>query len=244
MSTTTTAPARRILLIAANPATSPITGWPIGVWAAELTHPWLAFTEAGYAVTLASPAGGRVDIDAFSDPQHESGYSSHDLISRGFLSSPTHAALLTRTPALAALDPASFDAIFVCGGQAPMVTFPTDRALHDFLTRAWEAGKVLALVCHGTCLLLTLRDGTGRLLADDRTWTGFSNDEERAAEAAVGGKLQPFWIETEARRNPATRFVTHRAFEPFAVRDGRLITGQQQNSGRAAADLVIAALGR
>ena len=32
-------------------------------------------------------------------------------------------------------------------------------------------------------------------------------------------------------------------FKPFAVRDGNLITGQQQYSGAAAARLVIEALG-
>ena len=45
-----TNPARRkrVMLIAANAATSPVTGWPVGFWWAELTHPWWAFTEAGY----------------------------------------------------------------------------------------------------------------------------------------------------------------------------------------------------
>jgi putative intracellular protease/amidase len=33
-------------------------------------------------------------------------------------------------------------------------------------------------------------------------------------------------------------------FKPFAVRDGSLITGQQQYSGAAAAELVVEALGR
>ena len=48
----------KILLIAANPAISTQTGWPIGVWAAELTHPWLEFINAGYEVVIASPDGG------------------------------------------------------------------------------------------------------------------------------------------------------------------------------------------
>ncbi len=49
--------AKRILLIAANPAVSPTTGWPIGFWAAELTHPYWAFTEAGYQVDSARVEG-------------------------------------------------------------------------------------------------------------------------------------------------------------------------------------------
>lgn len=241
---TTSTPTKRILMIAANPAVSPVTGWPIGFWAAELTHPWLAFTEAGYAVDLASPQGGAIEVDGFSDPRHDSGYSAHDLVSLGFLSSPKHAALLQTTLALESVDPGAYDAVFVCGGQAPMVTFIDNQGLHAFLVRAWEAGKVLALVCHGTCVLLKLCTADGRLLVEGKTWTGFANSEEQFAEQAVGGKLQPFWIETEARKLSGTNFIVHKAFEPFAVRDGRLITGQQQNSGAAVARLVVEALGR
>ena len=88
------AASRRILFVAANPAVSPTTGWPIGFWAAELVHPWWEFTEAGYECDIASPDGGDLAIDGYSDPRHESGYSAHDLLSLGFLSSPAHAALL------------------------------------------------------------------------------------------------------------------------------------------------------
>jgi len=60
----------------------------------------------------------------------------------------------------------------------------------------------------------------------------------------VGKRIQPFWIEDEAKRLPETNFIVAGMFKPFAVRDGNLITGQQQYSGTAAADLVVEALGR
>lgn len=231
-------------MIVANPAVSPVTGWPVGFWAAELTHPWLEFVKAGYAVELASPAGGRTQVDGYSDPRDPSGYSANDIISLGVLSHPHMAAMLEKTRALADVKPTDFEAVFVCGGQSPMVTFVENSALHRFLVAAYEAGKVTALVCHGTCVLLKLRTGEGKLLVEGRTWTGFANSEEQFAEKAVGRKIQPFWIETEAKKIPGTNFITHNAFEEFAVRDGRLITGQQQNSGAAVARLVIEALGK
>lgn len=231
-------------MIVANPAVSPVTGWPIGFWAAELTHPWVEFVDAGYDVALASPEGGKVTVDSYSDPRDPSGYSANDIISLGVLSHPYMAKMLEATTPLSAVKLEDFDAIFVCGGQSPMVTFIDHGPLHAFLIRAYESGKVVALVCHGTCVLLKLRTSDGKLLVEGKTWTGFANSEERFAEQAVGGKIQPFWIETEARKLTGTNFVTHNAFESFAVRDGRLITGQQQNSGRAAAKLVIEALGR
>lgn len=234
---------KRILMIAANAAVSPTTGWPIGCWIAELSHPWFAFTEKGYHVDIVSPEGGDLQIDGFSDPRHESGYSAHDILSLGFLTSPTHAALLQHTTKLDDADLASYDAIFVVGGQSPMVTFRGNMALQQSIRNAWEGGKVVAIVCHATCLLLetTLSDGT--LLAQGKTWTGFADAEEAYADAFVGQRIQPFWIETEARKIDGTNFITGGMFKPFAVRDGRLITGQQQYSGTAAAELVIEALG-
>jgi putative intracellular protease/amidase len=77
-----------------------------------------------------------------------------------------------------------------------------------------------------------------------RTWTGFANSEEKYADAFVGKRIQPFWIEDEARRIEETNFVVDQMFREFAVRDGLLVTGQQQYSGAAAARLVIEALGR
>lgn len=230
-------------MIVANPAISPVTGWPVGFWAAELTHPWLEFAHAGYDLALASPQGGKVVVDSYSDPRDASGYSANDVVSMGVLSTPKMAAMFEATMPLAAAKLADYDAIFVCGGQSPMVTFIDHAPLHAFIAQAYEAGKVVALVCHGTCVLLKVRTSDGKLLVEGKTWTGFANSEERFAEQAVGGKIQPFWIETEAKKIPGTNFITHNAFEEFAVRDGRLITGQQQHSGAAAARLVIAALG-
>jgi putative intracellular protease/amidase len=54
--------------------------------------------------------------------------------------------------------------------------------------------------------------------------------------------VMPFRIEDEAKKLKAN-FITGGLFKPFAVRDGRLITGQQQYSGREAARLVVEALG-
>ena len=84
---------KRVLLVAANAATSPVTGWPVGFWWSELTHPWWTFREAGYEVEIRSPDGGDLQGDGFSDPEHESGYSADDLLSLGFKKSAKHAAL-------------------------------------------------------------------------------------------------------------------------------------------------------
>ncbi len=235
---------RRVLMVVANPSTSPTTGWPVGFWWAELTHPYWTFLEAGYEVEIRSLEGGAVEADGFSDPEHDSGYSADDLLSLGFKHSPTHAALLSDTASIAEVDVDRYDAIFLVGGQSPMVTFVEHQGLHALVAGFYEAGKVTALVCHATCVLLRARGSDGSLLVDGKTWTGFADDEERVADAAVGQKIQPFWIEQEARRIEGTNFTVGPAFREHAIRDGRLVTGQQQNSGAAVARLVIEAVGR
>ncbi|MGE5210263.1 MAG: type 1 glutamine amidotransferase domain-containing protein [Acidobacteriota bacterium] len=234
---------KRVLVVAANPSTSTQTGWPIGFWWAELSHPYWEFTEHGYEVTIVSPDGGALVADGFSDPEDASGYSAHDLISLGFKHSPTHAALLENTARLGDTDLDSFDAVFLVGGQSPMYTFRDNPDVHAAVRHFFEAGKPTAIVCHATSVLLDARTSDGELIVNDRTWTGFANSEEAFADEFVGQKIQPYWIEEEAGKLPGTNFIVSSMFKPFAVRDGNLITGQQQYSGTAAARLVIEALG-
>ena len=235
---------KRVLVVAANPSTSTVTEWPVGFWWAELTHPYWAFTEAGYEVEIRSPAGGALVADAFSDPEDDSGYAADDIVSLGFKKSPRHFGLLQDTKSIADVEPAHYDAIFLTGGQSPMFTFRGNGQLQRLVAAFYEAGKVTAAVCHATCVLLETKLSSGELLVQGKTWTGFADAEERFADEYVGRRIQPFWIEDEARKLAATNFVVDQAFREFAVRDGLLVTGQQQFSGAAAARLVIEALGR
>lgn len=235
---------KRILILASNPAVSDQTGWPIGFWWSELTHPYWEFTQAGYTVDIASPDGGELRADSWSDPRDESGYSAEDLLSLGFLTSPSHAALVANTPRLAEVAIEDYAALVVIGGQGPMYTFVDDERVHALIAGFHEAGKITAVLCHGTAALLKTRLPDGSLLVTGKTWTGFANSEEDYADAYVGQRIQPFRIEDEARAVPDTNFVVAGRFRPHAVRDGLLITGQQQYSGAAVARLVIEALGR
>jgi putative intracellular protease/amidase len=238
----TTVARPRILMVVANPTTSSTTGWPVGFWAAELFHPLYEFTKARFDVTIASPQGGKVEVDAMSDPRDESRWSADDVISLGYLHTPEVLAQLEDTARLGELDLDAFAAIVVCGGQGPMFQFRDDPELQRTIAAFYEAEKPTALLCHGTCALLDVRLTDGSYLIDGRTMTGFANVEEDFSDAAVGTTVMPFRIEDEARRRGAN-FVQAGLFKAFAVRDGRLITGQQQYSGEKVARLVIEALG-
>jgi putative intracellular protease/amidase len=235
---------KRVLLIAPNPAVSERTGSPVGFWWSELTHPYWELGQHGYEIDVASPDGGALEADSWSDPRDKSGYSMHDLISLGFINSPEHAKLTEHSKPLADIEVGDFDAALLVGGQAPMYTFFNDERVHALVSSFYEAGKVTAVLCHATCVLLKTRLSDGRLLVHGRTWTGFANSEEQYADDYVNQRIQPFWIEDEAKKLDNTNFIVDGRFKPHAVRDGNLITGQQQYSGTAAARLIVEALGQ
>lgn len=239
------APAKgKILMVASSPSVSAQTGWPIGFWAAELTHPLRVFQEAGYEIELVSTEGGRLMMDGYSDPTDPSGYSAHDVISLGYMQQPWFHDLLASTRKLSEVRPDDYDAIFLVGGQGPMYTYRGNAELQRLFTQFYEAGKPSAAVCHSTTLLLEARKSDGALLVDGKTWTGFADAEEDFADNAVGMKIQPYRIEEEARKLPNTTFKVAAPFASYAIADGNLITGQQQNSGAAAAELVVEMLSR
>lgn len=241
---------KRVAIVIANPATSTTTGWPVGFWWSELTHPYHSFTEKGYEVEVFSPQGGKCEADGMSDPNDASGYSASDLITQGFIHTPRLRALVDDTRKVDDLDVAKFDAIVVAGGQAPMFTFETATGLHTKFVEFFTAGKVAAALCHGVAILRHAKLPNGEFLAKGRTVTGFANVEEDFADNAVWGmnllprntRVMPWRIEDELRKLGAN-YVQAGLWRSFAVRDGNLVTGQQNFSGAETANLVIRALG-
>jgi len=234
----------KILMVASSPSTSKQTGWPIGFWAAELTHPMRVFQEAGYEIELVSTEGGKLMMDGYSNPTDASGYSAHDVVSLGYLQKPEFNAMLENTKKLTEVKQSDYAAIFLVGGQGPMYTFRGNKELEKLFVSFYEAGKPASAVCHSTTLLLEAKKSNGELLVKGKTWTGFSDVEEDFADQAVGQRIQPYRIETEAKKIQGTTFKVAAPFSSYAIQDGNLITGQQQNSGAAAAELVIELLNK
>ena len=241
---------KRVAIVIFNPATSTTSGWPVGFWWSELTHPYFAFDERGYEVEIFSPNGGKCEADAMSDPRDPSGYSSSDLISMGFIATPKLAAFVDNTKKLADLDVSKFDAIVVAGGQAPMFTMEKAVDLHEKFIEFYESGKIACALCHGTAILRYAKLSSGEYLAKGKTVTGFANVEEDFADNAVWSMnllprdkhVMPWRIEDELKRIGAN-YVQSGLWRGFAVRDGNLITGQQNFSGSETALAVIRALG-
>jgi len=241
---------KRVAIVIANPSISTSTGWPCGFWWAELTHSYFVLTEKGYEVEVFSPDGGKCEADSLSDPRDASGYSASDLISLGFMNTPRLMALVNETRPVREIAVADFDAILVAGGQSPMFTFEKAKTLQQRFVEFYEGGKIACALCHGTALLRYARLSGGEYLVKGKTVTGFANVEEDYADNAAWKMeilsrekhVMPWRIEDELKRLGAN-YIQVGLWRGFTIRDGNLITGQQQFSGRETAELVAETLG-
>jgi putative intracellular protease/amidase len=123
-----------------------------------------------------------------------------------------------------------------------MFTFRENEDLKAALRHFYESEKPTAIYCHGTAALADLKLSDGSYLVDGKTVTGFANVEEEFSDGFVGQKVMPWRLEDVLKQRGAN-YVSGGLFKAFAVRDGRLITGQQQYSARKVAQMMIEALG-
>jgi len=185
-----------------------------------------------------------------SDPRDSSGYSETDLISMGFIASSKLAQLINDTAPVTAIDASKFDAVVVAGGQAPMFTFEKADSLQKKFIEFYEKGKIAAALCHGVAILRYARLSNGELLAKGKTVTGFANVEEDFADNAVWSMnllsrdkhVMPWRIEDELKKLGAN-YIQAGLWRGFALRDGNLVTGQQNFSGAETAAVIVDALG-
>ncbi|MCM5678106.1 type 1 glutamine amidotransferase domain-containing protein [Schlegelella sp. S2-27] len=225
---------RRILIIVTSNDRMGETARPTGLWAEELAAPYFAFVDAGHEVEIASPKGGAAPIDPGSlKPRGE-----NDAVVERFLADETVQRKVKATRRVSELDASGFDAVFFPGGHGTMWDLPGDVGVTRAVESAYAAGKVVAAVCHGPAGLVSARRPDGQPLVAGKRVNAFTDDEERAA-----GQMDsvPFTLESRLRELGA-HFEKAANWQPFAVRDGQLITGQNPQSSAEVARLVLHAL--
>jgi putative intracellular protease/amidase len=207
----------RVLFVISNSETA--------FWLSEVTHPYWHLTERGVEVDFASPQGGVVVFDPYSDPYFEKSTESEDLVSKGFLSDKKLKGKLATTLKLSDVDLSQYDAIHVAGGRgATFDLFPNQdvaRALEYF----WSREKVVGAICHGAIALGNIPD---RIRG--RRVTGYTLEGDQQLQAMFGSGFKiPHYPQTVLE---ATGAVYKRVGpnDPCVVVDGRLVTGQNQQS--------------
>lgn len=211
----------KVLFVATSQGKMGDSNYRTGVWLEELAAPYYVFTEAGFELTLASPAGGPVPLD----PKSESIIMATQR-SKRFLKDEEAMNFLSGSILLEEVKAADFDAVFLAGGHGPMWDIADNKTVKQLLEAFNSENKPIAAVCHGVVGLLPLQNGNGELIIKDKQLTAFSNSEEESAGLT---KVVPFLLETKlislgALYSKAANYVSH------VVIDGNIITGQNPAS--------------
>lgn len=192
------------------------TGKKTGYFLSEVTHPWSVVSEY-YDIDVVSPKGGEPPVDGFdlSDP-----------INKRYWEDVTWQQKMHHTMKPQDVDPADYKAIFYAGGHGAMWDFPDNKELAAIAGAIYEAGGIVAAVCHGPAGLLPIRLKDGSVFVKARKLTSFTNPEEYANGTAA---VVPFLLET-ALENEGALFEEGGQWANHVVVDGRLITGQNPQS--------------
>jgi len=189
-----------------------------GAWSEEICGPYYVFKDGGCDVTVCSVSGGDIPIDAGSLSDQFKTENDTKMIEAG--SGP-----LKGTKALAGMNVEDYDIVFFAGGHGTCVDFPTDE-VGAVVSKAFQAGKVLAAVCHGPMCLVKAKTADGEALVKGKKVAVFTDVEED--QVGLTEKV-PFLLEAKMKELGADV----QCAEPWsdnAVCGGRLVSGQNPQS--------------
>lgn len=224
---------KKILMVLTSHDRLGDTGLKTGFWLEEFAAPYYVFKDAGHAITLASPAGGQPPLDPKSDEPAFQTEATHR-----FRADADAVHRLANTKRLADVIPADFDAVFYPGGHGPLWDLADDSHSIALIEATLDAGKPLGAVCHAPGVLRHAKQADGTPLVRDRRVTGFTNSEEAAVQLT---KIVPFLVEDMLKANGA-QYSSGPDWQPNAVVDGLLITGQNPASSELVARKLLEAL--
>ncbi|HTV15330.1 MAG TPA: type 1 glutamine amidotransferase domain-containing protein [Acidobacteriaceae bacterium] len=205
------------------------TGRKTGFWLEEFAAPYYVFRDAGVELTLASPRGGQPPIDPKSDlPENQTPSMAR------FKKDAVAQKALANTVKLESVRAENFDTVFYPGGHGPMWDLAESPQSIALLEAFYNSGKPIALVCHSPGVLRHVQY-KGEPLVKGKHVTGFTDGEESEVQLT---SVVPFLVEDELLRLGAI-FEKKKNWEPFAIVDGRLITGQNPASSTSTAETLL-----
>lgn len=206
------------------------TGKPTGFYWEEVAAPYWILSDAGWQIELASVKGGKPP----ADPSSAEGDAMTDEVRR-LLADEAVMNQLENTTKVDDVDVAGCDIVYLPGGHGTMWDLPKSQALGDLLAKAWDKGAVIGAVCHGPAGLLSARLASGDPLVHGRRVAGFTNSEEDAVGLS---DVVPFMLEDQLKAQGG-QHEKGPDWQPFAIADGRLVTGQNPASSAKVAELML-----
>ncbi|WP_298303423.1 type 1 glutamine amidotransferase domain-containing protein [Flavobacterium sp.] len=205
------------------------TGEKTGFWTEELAAPYYELLDQGIEITIATPKGGQPPIDPKSEDPSAATEDTKRFDKDSELQSK-----LKNTLKLADVNQADYDAVFYPGGHGPLWDLATDKNSIALIEAFYTNNKPVGFVCHAPAVLKDVKVN-GEFLVKGKKVTGFSNEEEEAVGLT---KVVPFLLEDALKQNGAT-YSKAENWQPYAVEDGLLITGQNPASSKLVAQKLL-----
>jgi len=209
------------------------TGNKTGFWIEEFAAPYYMLKDAGYEVTLSSPKGGQPPID----PSSESNDAQTESTKRFYNDKETQETL-SSTVQLSEIDQKDYDALFYPGGHGVLWDLVEDKDSKEIIESFYNNDKPVSFVCHAPAVLKNIKNSNGEPLVKGKKVTGFTNQEEDAVQLT---NVVPFLLEDMLIENGG-EYSKIEDWQPYAVQDGLLITGQNPASSEKVADLLMKTL--
>jgi len=205
------------------------TGEKTGFWSEEFAAPYYELLDQGVEITIASPLGGQPPIDPKSaDP------ASATEDTKRFDADKVLQEKLKNTLKLSTVNQKDYDAVFYPGGHGPLWDLVEDKNSIALIEAFYTNKKPVAFVCHAPAVLKNVKV-KGEYLVKGKKVTGFTNEEEEAVGLT---KVVPFLLEDAIASNGAV-FSKGPNWQPYAVADGLLITGQNPASSKLVAGKLL-----
>lgn len=224
----------KILVVVTNEDKYKTNGDNTGLWLGELTHFYDVMSKASVEMDIVSVNGGEIPLDPLSVSAN-----ILDDLTKSYYENEEFMKLLNNTRKVEDVNAENYSAIYFTGGHGTMWDFPNSQRLQDLSSAIYENDGIVSAVCHGVGGLLNIKLSDGKLLIEDKNVTGYSNEEEKLANAL---EKIPFRLEDELISRGAKYSKAQNAFTSYVVKDGRLITGQNPQSTKEVAENVLEAL--
>jgi len=209
------------------------TGEKTGIWIEEFAAPYYHLADLGVEITIASPKGGQAPID----PKSELPANSTEATKRFYADEATQNRL-SHTVALDKISEKDYDAVYYPGGHGPMWDLAEDPQSAALISSFYQHNKPVSFVCHAPAALKNVKDTSGEPLVKGKNVTSFTNTEEEAGGLT---KEMPFLLEDMLKEKGA-KYQKAADWQPFALTDGLLITGQNPASSVLVAEKLMALL--
>ncbi len=145
--------ADKVVVIGSNATRIEVQGGgtgPTGNYLNETVVPMTALMKAGYHVVLATPTGGKPHIDEASDSAvHFGGDQAAYARAKAFWADDPSVNNVRTLRSIIEEGLDNYAALFVPGGQAPVVDLMQDSDMGEILRYFHQHSKPTAMLCHG-----------------------------------------------------------------------------------------------